>query len=417
MRIVVTVPTYNEKENIEAAIKNILAQSKSLTGYDLHVIVSDSHSPDVTAEIVKKISQTNPKVHYLDVKVRGLGIGLVKGHRYAIDKLKADILAQMDGDLSHDPSTLPQMVKYIEEGYDLVNGSRLTKGGHNLLGWHRRLFTNGSSIYSRFAWGAFKLTEFTTSYRVFTKELFGKIDFSKVSWKSKTYIVQPTFLYAAIKAGAKIKEVPITFVDRKAGYSKAKIVNYILDVLIFGLKVRLEKSKTFIKFLFVGGQSYFVNAIALGLLNRGQIYSLKVLSMPLLGFIPTIESAPKIYFLHIDRLFVASLISIELSIIYNFIWHDNWTFKSRERHGSFVTRLVKFNLSSLASPIIQLVCILVAVRVFNLNEQIGLAVGVLIGLFFNYAVNMLWIWKAHPPKTSPQAVLGAAKEKAALSPS
>ena len=114
MRLVVTIPTYNEKENIEEIIKKVLAQSKKIPDVDLHVLVSDSHSPDGTAEIVKRISKTNPKVHYLDVKERGLGIGLVKGHRYATDKFKADILAQMDGDLSHDPSTLPVMLDFIE---------------------------------------------------------------------------------------------------------------------------------------------------------------------------------------------------------------------------------------------------------------------------------------------------------------
>ncbi len=136
MRLVVNIPTYNEQENIEEAIERVLSQAKNLKNYDVHVIVSDSHSPDKTADIVKRISSTNPKVHYLDVKERGLGVGLIKGHRYAIDKLKADILAQMDGDLSHNPETLPAMVAEIEKGYDLVNGSRLMKGGRNLLGWH-----------------------------------------------------------------------------------------------------------------------------------------------------------------------------------------------------------------------------------------------------------------------------------------
>ena len=100
MRLVVNIPTYNEKENIEDVIKGILAQSKNLPGVDLHVLISDSHSPDGTGALVKRISQTNPRVHYLDVKERGLGIGIVKGHRYAADRLKADVLAQMDGDLS-----------------------------------------------------------------------------------------------------------------------------------------------------------------------------------------------------------------------------------------------------------------------------------------------------------------------------
>lgn len=393
MRLVVTVPTYNEKENIEEVIKKILPQAKFLSGMDLHVLVSDSHSKDGTAEIVKKLAKNNPKVHYLDVEVRGLGVGLVEGHRFAIRNLKADILAQMDGDLSHDPSSLPQMVDFIKQGYDLVNGSRLIKGGRNLIGFHRRILTKGSSLVSQILWGNFKLTEFTNSYRVFTKKLFEKIDFDKIPWRAQTYIVQPSFLYAATQAFAKIKEMPITFTDRKAGYSKTKIINYTWDIIMFGLKVRLEKSKTFIKFLTVGTMSYFLNAVLLGLLNRGQIYTLTV-TQPLLSFVPTIEYAPKFFLIFLDRLFVSSLISIESSIIFNFIWHENWTFKSRSKRGPAILRLLKFNATSFASPLIQLVSILLFAQVLHLHEQLGLAFGVIAGLFVNYTINTLWIWKA-----------------------
>lgn len=393
MRLVVNLPTYNEKDNIEEIIRKVLSQQKSLPDFDLHVLVSDSHSPDGTAEIVKKMSRTNPKVHYLDVKERGLGVGLIKGHHFAVDRLKADILAQMDADLSHDPSTLPKMVEYLQKGYDLVNGSRLIKGGKNLIGWHRRLFTRGSALYCKLTWGTFSLSEYTNSYRVFTKNLFGKIDFSKVPWRSKTYIVQPAFLKAAIKAGAKIKEFPITFEDRKKGYSKAKIVSYTFDVLKFGVKVRIENSKTFLKFLTVGFTSYLLNAISLGLLYRGEIYSLRVFHKAILSFIPEIDQALKVGFLSLDRLFIASIISIELSIIFNFILHENWTFNDRSHHGAAVARFIKFNLSSIASPVIQLTCILIFARVLNLHEQFGLAVGVLVGLFINYLVNIMWIWK------------------------
>lgn len=396
MRIVVTIPTYNEEDNIEEVIKKVLAQEKKIPGADLHVIVSDSHSPDGTAEVVKKLSRKNAKVHYLDVKDRGLGVGLVKGHRYAIDKLKADILAQLDGDMSHDPNSLPEMIIWIQKGYDLVNGSRLTKGGKNLLGWHRRMFTKGSSLYSRIMWGTFNLTEYTTSFRAFTKELFESIDWKTVPWRAQTYIIQPSFVYAAIKAGAKIKEVPIIFVDRKRGYSKAKIVSYTLDVLRFGVKVRLERSKMFVKFLMVGSVTYLVNATVLGLLYRGQIYGITVFKEPLLSVIPSHDLAPKLLFLSIDRLLIASIISIELSIVLNFIMHENWTFKSRSQKGSVIHRFLKFNLTSFGSPLIQLVSILVFAKVLDLHEQIGLAVGVVIGLFFNYFVNILWIWKVHP---------------------
>ena len=400
MRLVVTLPTYNEKENVEEIVKKVLAQSKKMPGMDLHILVADSHSEDGTADIVKRISKTNPKVHYLDVKARGLGVGLVKGHRFAIDRLKADILAQMDADNSHDPSSLPKMVEHINKGYDLVNGSRLIKGGKNLLGLHRRIFTRGAALVCKISWGQFKLTEFTTSYRVFTKDLFQRIDFSKVPWRAQTYIIQPAFLYAAIEAGAKIKEVPIIFEDRKKGYSKSKIYNYIIDVLFFGLKVRLEKSKTFIKFLAVGAIGYLVNAIALGLLNRGEIYGVNVLPQPILSAIPIESSAPHIGSFHIDRLFISALISVELSIFSNFIFHDNWTFANRLRKGSVVFRFLKFNLTSAASPLIQLISILFFARALSQHEQIGLAVGVIIGLFVNYFLNLLIVWKEHPQNIS-----------------
>lgn len=394
MRIVVNIPTYNEKDNIEEIIKRVLAAARKIPQADLHVLVSDSHSPDGTGDIVKRISRTNPKVHYLDVKERGLGIGIVKGHRFAIDRLRADILAQMDGDLSHDPSTLPIMVEYINKGFDLINGSRLIRGGKNLLGWHRRLFTRGSALFCKLSWGTFNLTEYTNSYRVFTKNLFQKIDFRTVPWKAQTYIIQPSFLYAAIEAGAKIKEVPITFEDRKKGYSKAKIIAYTLDVIKFGIKVRIKRSKIFIKFIMVGMLSYLLNAVNLGLLNRGQIYNLSVFEKPFLYTIPQHELAPRIFFIVIDRLLIASLISIELSIIFNFIFHENWTFKTRDRNGSIILRFLKFNITSIASPTIQLISILVFARILNLHEQIGLAFGVAVGLFFNYFANLRWVWKA-----------------------
>jgi len=395
MRLVVNIPTYCERDNIEEIIKRVLSTCKKIDA-DVHVLVADSASPDGTGDIVKKVSRVNPKVHYLNVKVRGLGVGVVKGHRFAVDKLKADVLAQMDGDLSHEPSTLPIMFDYIKKGYDLVNGSRLMPGGKNLLGWHRRLFTRGSALFCKLSWGTFNLSEYTNSYRMFTKELFEKIDFTKVPWRAKTYIIQPAFLYASVEAGAKIKEVPIKFVDRKKGYSKAQIVAYTFDVLKFGVKVRIQRSKMFVKFLMVGTGGYLTNAIALGLLNRGQVYSFVVLSQPVLSFIPQHQEATRFLFLTLDRLFVASVISIELSIIFNFLFHDNWTFKTRKKDGLLITRFLKFNLTSAGSPIIQLISILVAFRIFSLHEQIGLVIGVGVGLFVNYLANTLWIWKAYP---------------------
>jgi putative flippase GtrA len=290
------------------------------------------------------------------------------------------------------------MVGLIQNGYDLVIGSRLMRGGKNLLGWHRRLFTRGSALFCRISWGTFGIEEYTNSYRVFSKKLFEKIDFKKIPWKSKTYIIQPAFLYGAIKAGAKIKEIPITFQDRKQGYSKAKIFSYTLEVFKFGIMVRLEKSAFFLKFLVVGTISYFINAIFLGLLSDGQLYSTKVLSTPILNFFPPVGFGHKFLFAYLDRLFFASIISNEIAIVFNFIAHENWTFKSRSHKGMALLRFTKFNFSSLASPIISIITIQIFVHHLRLDKQIGLAVGVIIGLFVNYAINILWIWKEKPTK-------------------
>ena len=146
----------------------------------------------------------------------------------------------------------------------------------------------------------------------------------------------------------------------------------------------------------VGAGGYFVNAVALGLLNRGQIYNMVILPKPILSFVPMLGQAREFLFLTIDRLFIASIISIELSIFFNFFFHENWTFKTRTKDGLLILRFLKFNLTSFGSPVIQLASILVAFRVFALHEQIGLAFGVVIGLFVNYLANTLWIWKAHP---------------------
>src|SRR3989344_4341199 len=106
-RIAVVIPTYNEEESIASLIQDILKQEKFLKNYSLHVVIADSHSPDRTEEEVLKVAKTNKNVHYLDVKEMGIGVGLVKGHLYAIDKLGADYLVQLDGDGQSDPAQIP----------------------------------------------------------------------------------------------------------------------------------------------------------------------------------------------------------------------------------------------------------------------------------------------------------------------
>jgi len=395
-KIVVTCPTYNEKKNIKNIATVILAQQKYLPKYELQVLFSDSHSPDGTYSFAQKLAQKNPNIHALDVKQRGIGVGIYLGHKYAIEKLGAEILIQMDADLQQDPADIPRFIKEIEKGYDLVIGSRLVKGGANQLEWHRRIFTSGASWICRILWGELKLHEFTNSYRAFTKELFEKVNFDKIPWKSTSYVYQPAFLNEALLAGAKWVEIPIIFRHRSAGLSKIKASSYIKDLMLYSVKVAIRRRETLIKFLIVGTIGYFVNAIPLGLLNRGEIGLLnikflthKVLETPIFNFISEKSS---IFLL--ERLFWASLVAIELSIISNFLFNDNWTFKSKERvRKPLLIRFIQFNTASVGSPIIQIITILLLFKFLHVHEQIGLAIGILLGLIWNWLWASKFVWK------------------------
>jgi len=270
-KVVVVIPTYCEKDNIEELIQAVLRQGAKADGFDIHVLVSDSHSPDGTGRVVRAVSKKDRRVGLLDVKKRGIGIGLVKGYEYAFFKMGADIVLQMDGDFSHDPADLAKLLAPFNDGFNFVQGSRFVKGGRNELEWHRRFFSWAANLITRFLVDAREVREFTTSYRAFDKQIFGKIDFSDIPWQGKSFVFQPAFLYGAIRAGAKIKEVPIVFIDRKKGYSKLAFVSYISDLLAFGIKVRVGKSKRFLKFCVVGFTAFFVQTFFFEIFRRRMV--------------------------------------------------------------------------------------------------------------------------------------------------
>ena len=261
----VVLPTYNEKQNLEKFVHEVFEQKKDLPGWDMNLVISDSGSTDGTADIAKGLASENSKVHFIEVE-KGLGYGLIKGHQFALEHIRPDILAQMDADGQVQADVLVKLVKVIdEEGFDLALGSRFVEGGKNNLSLSRRLFSAGSSLICRIIMGPFNIKEFTNSARAFTPQLFNKINLDRLPWKEKTFIVQPSFLNEAILAGARYKEVPLVFKNRAEGYSKNKTVNYTYDVITYAIDARLHKmginfpffkatrrAKTIIKFGLVG---------------------------------------------------------------------------------------------------------------------------------------------------------------------
>lgn len=381
MTIAVISPTYKEEDNISTLVESIMAQKQRLSqDVDLHIIISDSHSPDRTAEITKEIAKKNKKVHYLDCQVRGIGVGIVEGFRYAIKELHADILIQIDADLSHPPEVIPVMIKKIEEGYDLVCGSRYAKGGSNGYGLYRSVQSYLANQFCRFVLGIYSLNEFMTSFRAMRRSTFERVNLDKVPWRARSFVFQASFVYELISSGAKFIEVPIKFQNRRAGRSKMQTFLYIKELVQYAIRTRMKKSRQFGKFLIVGALGFTINTVGLIFLASG-----------LHWYEP-----------------VASVVATEIAIISNFFFNNFWTFNhSRIHRDTLVWKFLQFNVSSLGAIVIQFVVMYLGTEFITplttegtfLREFIYLSyyiVAVGIGLFYNYFMYSRVIWKKNP---------------------
>lgn len=334
--ITLVLPTLNEKDAIEDFIKEVFAQEKNLPGYKLDIVVSDSHSSDGTVEIVKKLQKNNPRLHLIEVGY-GLGVGLIEGHKFALEYLKPDILVQLDADGQVDVEVLPRLVKVIEQGYELAIGSRFAEGGKNNLSLSRRIFSWGSCLLSRVIMGPLDIGEFNNSARAFTPGLFQRINLQRLPWKEKTFIIQPAFLNEAILAGATYKEVPLVFKNRAEGYSKNKVLNYSYDVMTYVIDARLRKwGLTIPFFLWTHKIKTIVKFSMVGVI--GTVVDLFFYKF----FINKYHFAPA----------TAKAFSTEFGIINNFLFNNFWTFRHRKTSTNIFHRFVIYNLVSFGGLVI-----------------------------------------------------------------
>lgn len=387
-KVVVILPTYNEKDSIENFTKEVLNQEKNLSGYQVEVVISDSGSTDGTKEIAKKLTTKNSKVHFIEVE-RGLGVGLIRGHLYSLEHLKPDVMAQLDADGQVGVDVLPRLIRAIEEGYDLAVGSRFILGGKNYLPFLRKIFSAGSSFVCRMVMGPWDIQEFTNSARAFTPTLFKKVNLDRLPWREKTFIIQPAFLNEAILAGAKYKEVPLVFRNRAEGYSKNKVINYTYDVITYALDVRLFKwginfplfkfarrAKTIIKFAVVGFSGTMVDFI---------FYNLFI---AVVGFRPATSKG----------------FSTLVAIFNNFILNHIWTFRYRKTTSNIWQKLATFYVVSFGGLAIGVLIVKFLHTVYGDGFVILLGVKVAYyNLYFfatippvmswNFTVNHLITWK------------------------
>ncbi|HZH88019.1 MAG TPA: polyprenol monophosphomannose synthase [Chitinophagaceae bacterium] len=227
MKYLVIIPTYNEKENIEAIIRAIWKQP---TPFD--ILVVDDGSPDGTAQIVKSIQKDHSDSLFIIERTGKLGLGTayITGFKWALEH-GYDYIIEMDADFSHPPERLNDLVAAANEGADVAIGSRYVKGG-SVKNWpfRRILISYGASLYTRMiTW--MPVRDCTAGFVLYKKEVLSTIPLDKVRFVG--YAFQIEMKYLSWKNGFKIKEVPICFVDRVKGQSKMS--KNIIKEAIFGV--------------------------------------------------------------------------------------------------------------------------------------------------------------------------------------
>ncbi len=212
-RILIVVPTYNERDNLPVLVDAIFAVMDHV-----HLLIVDDASPDGTAEVADEIAEHDERVQVLHRKGKlGLGTAYVEGFRFALEN-QYEMVVEMDADMSHDPHYLPALIAALDEGADVAVGSRnIPKGGVQGWGLGRQLLSKGGSLYSRTILGV-DTRDLTTGYKAFTRRALEVIDIDHI--RSNGYAFQIETTYRALCGGLLVVEVPIIFVDRRVGQSK-----------------------------------------------------------------------------------------------------------------------------------------------------------------------------------------------------
>ena len=235
MRTIVVVPTYDERENLPA-MEAALREKAPGT----HLLVVDDGSPDGTGTIADELAAKRPgEMHVLHrAGKQGLGTAYVSGFRKAL-ALGYDRIVQMDCDFSHDPATVPALLAALEEGAgaDLVLGSRYVHGGGTMnWGVARKVISRGGSAYARMVLGL-GYRDLTGGFKAWRRETLQAIELEKVS--AQGYCFQIEMTLRAHRLGKRIREVPITFVDRRVGHSKMSR-KIVLEAIVRCWQLRAE---------------------------------------------------------------------------------------------------------------------------------------------------------------------------------
>ncbi|MBN2737751.1 MAG: polyprenol monophosphomannose synthase [Spirochaetales bacterium] len=246
LKTICVIPTYNEKDNILTLIEQLQALYP-----ELHILVVDDNSPDGTGAIVEQMKNVKIDVLHREYK-EGLGSAYLAGFKKALSE-GADIIIQMDADLSHEPVYIKAMLEKIKD-HDVVIGSRYLNG-ISIVNWQlsRLILSWFGNAYARFATGI-KINDLTGGFKCMRRKALEVIDLRRI--KTQGYGFQIEMNYAFSKCGLKISELPIIFYERTKGKSKISkfmVLEAMIKVFFFRFKNYATKTKLSTKAMFVKG--------------------------------------------------------------------------------------------------------------------------------------------------------------------
>jgi len=372
-KIVIIIPTYNEKENAGRMI-DVLEEEifPKIKNNQMEILVVDDKSPDGTAGVVRQKMKEFKNIALSLGDKEGLGAAYKRGMKYAMEKLGADAVIEMDCDFQHDPKYIIDLVDKFNEGYDYVIGSRFIKGGSYPQEWsfYRKFLTKYGGLFSRivlFFPNINKVKDVSTGLKLTrVKNILEKVDFSKIA---NDFVYKTQILYQIVNMGAKVIEIPLQFKLRERGETKMGFETVIGTFrAIILLRLTDPKILHFIKFGTVGFTGYLVNAFFLYLFAK-------------IGFWE----------------WAAWATSTELAIIANFTLNNLWTFRAEKIGGAkrLSYKFLQFNLTSSGALLIQTSLGTLGVALFGPQYRQLLLPFIVLFLVmpYNYFMANVVIWK------------------------
>ncbi|MGI9228491.1 MAG: glycosyltransferase [Gammaproteobacteria bacterium] len=357
-RVCFVIPTYNEAHNITPLLRQ-LTGLYSATG--MRFLIVDDNSPDGTATLVREFAATDPRVHLLSGQRCGLGKAYMRGIGHALDQLDAEVVIQMDADFSHNPADAAGLLTCLADGADVAIGSRYVSGGSLDERWGiwRRLLSLWGNRLARWIAGIGGVQDCTAGFKAIKARALRAAQIDRL--RGNGYVFQVELLHRLIHTNAKITEMPIHFRERTHGKTKLGFSS-LLEFFYTVWWLRLTSHKTFIKFAITGVSGIFINLGVFQLLLELDVHK-----------------------------FIASPIAIEVSIIWNFLLNNYWTFADRVMYGRKRIRGIKYNLVSLLSLAVSYATFIALSLLFPEASLLVLqACGIVPATLINYSLNSYW---------------------------